>query len=750
MIQAKGKTWGLLLRVTAALTLIPVAQTGWGAMPQAHAAEPQKGGMTKDEAIQWAKKWVTIPNEYKLEHSSYLDERKEFFFGKPVWRLNWQKEQDGFISVTIDAATGSLLQFSHYGKEREKEASRRSISAEQALERAEQFLRRVAQKEEMEKLSKPNQYPETSLHSYPQAEEHAFSFTRVENGIPFLENGFRIVVGASGQIVDYQREWYEGRLPAAKTPISIEQAERLMAEKVKPSLAYARIHELAGDYGASENRYSLVYQYNERDAQLIDAVSGKPLNLLGEPVEQQVSAKALGTTVRAKQTDSNIITKEEAQKIAEQIIKKLPGSYRSDGSTGGGASTGPDGVTRRNWKFDFTPQGSPDKNPEPVVLRIGDRGELVEYRANDRFFHEEGRAFEKAVPWEQARDNAVKLVSRLFDDRLGEIYLIESTPSEESLKEIRERGRRYSIPFGWMKDGIPVTGLEFHVDVNPETGEVESLRVRDEEIQVGDLDAPAGKAIDADAAKKVEQEQKKLTLVYFLPQRWRFDIPSGKKEPLLVYRHIGDRGVVDAVTGKWVSFDQLRQKKTPQDIADHPAKEALLFAVNSELLTVKDGKLEPDKPLTRGEMAVMMARMSDRIEFHGRFRTFYDDEEESKPYLFADVDQKHPQYAAIQKCLQIGLIPKEGKRFEPDRAITRGEAAEFAVRLLGYEKLLSKQEIFVSPYQDVEKKLTPAAALAHAFGLFETKAASFEPGRPMTRAEAAQLLHTLQKTGDQE
>jgi hypothetical protein len=736
--------------LSAAISLTPVTMQGNGMMEKAYAAEQKQSGITQEEAIKSAQQWVTIPGDYKLEHSSFLDERREHYYGKAVWRLSWEKGRDGHIAVTIDAATGVLMEFSHYSKEREEGHSSQTVSTEQAVDIAQKFLQRVARKEELEKLSRPNEYGNTSPYFTSRLGEHAVIFTRMENGTPFLENGFRLIVGGDGRIFQFQREWYEGVLPDAKEAISLEQAEKLLEERLSPSLVYTRMDRLTGIYRQGNNHYQLVYRYNETDPQLLDAVKGTPLNVYGEPAGPSVQPKALGTTIRVKKESEKVITKEEAQKIAEELIKNLPGSYRSEGSRGSGASTGPDGIARRHWGFDFTPLHVAGEQVEPVELSISDRGKLFEYRANERaIYREDGRKIEKAVPWEQARENALKLVSSLLGDRLGEIYLIERQPSEAAIKEILERGGRYIIRFGWLKDGIPIEGAEFDVSVNPENGEVEWLRARDDDAQTP-VGSDTEKIIDKETAKKVEREQKKGLLAYYLPPLWKDDRMSEKREPLLVYRYVGDNGVVNAATGEWLSFDALQQKKNPQDIAEHPAKEALQFAINADLLTVTDGKVEPDKQLTRGEMAEMMARMSNQYEFHNRLRSS-DMDEETTPYVFTDVDQKHPLYSAIQKCVQVGLIAKEGKRFEPDRAITRVEAAEMAVRLLGYEELLQKQEIFVSPYLDVNKKMVPAVSLAYAYGLFPTTSAkAFEPDRSLTRAEAAQLMQILQKISKKE
>lgn len=70
-----------------------------------------------------------------------------------------------------------------------------------------------------------------------------------------MENGFRLIVGTDGEIVNYSREWYEGALPDAKEVIALEQADKLLAEKAKPSIVYSRMDRLTGDYDSGNKYY---------------------------------------------------------------------------------------------------------------------------------------------------------------------------------------------------------------------------------------------------------------------------------------------------------------------------------------------------------------------------------------------------------------------------------------------------------------------------------------------------------------
>ncbi|WP_243013909.1 S-layer homology domain-containing protein [Brevibacillus borstelensis] len=742
-MTSKKQSWKLAAGLTAAVltTSLPLSAGGLLAVGStAFAAEAKTGGMTKEEAVKKLQGYVSIPGDFKLERATYLDPERESFYDRPSWRLSWDDGKEGGIYATIDAKTGVLLDYSKYTEQREKGAGEASLEEEAALAKAKEFIKKVAPKDEQRKLSQPNEYKQLLPYYYSLGSEHTFAFTRVENEIPFLENGFQIVVSQDGEVVEYHRLWSDEALPDAKDVLGAAEAEKLLAERTSPSLVFVEKSSLTRQPLQDRSQYQLVYRYLESDPQFLDASSGKALNQRGEEAKESVF-KPLGSAVRKTDGEDRVITKEEAQKIADQVIKLLPGSYRSDGNRGSGSSTGPDGIERRNWSFDYTPLHTQEKNVEPVKLRISDRGELIEYSSKERGFRAEtGKKIEKAVSYEKASESAQQLVKTLLSDRLGEIYMIDRTPTEQQIEEQLERGQYYYIPFGWMKDGIPIEHAEFEVVVNPETGEAETLNLRGEGYPK--IESPTAAKIDREAAKKVEQEQQKVLLTYYQPQANYYRAAPDKQKPLLVYRYVGDRGMVDAVTGEWISLDKQLEKTKASDISDHPDREALQFAVRLGLFPVIDGKVEPDKEVTRGEMAVIASHLIERIEFHRSYSLSSD--EGRQPYRFDDVDPKHPLYGVVQKGVQTGLFAKKGSRFEPDRPITRAEVAEFVARLLGYGDLLDKTDIFSAPYGDVEKNAVPAIALVHAFGLLGEKGkADFKPNGTLTRAEAARLVQKL-------
>lgn len=741
-MSKQNRSWKIAAGVSSTIMLTSAftAYGMTGVTPVLYAAEQKAGELSEDEAIQKAQKWVTIPADYKQDRAMYLEAGRSPFDSRPSWRITWEKPKAGGIHVIIDAITGKLMQYYSYS-ERNEGLGEQKVSEEQALANAKQFLLRVTTEKERENLSNPNQFEPMIPYYADDSQVHVFSFTRLVNNTPFLENGFQLRVNRNGEIISFNREWYDGSLPSADQVISAVEATKELAKRAVPSLVYKQRSAITRSNATNGDPYMLVYHYDQTDPQLLDATTGEILNALGQPAEEG-RIKPLGTTISAP-VEEKIINQQEAEKIAQQLIKKLPGTYRFNGHVGGGGSTGPDGIERRNWRFEFTPVDQGEKPVEPVQLRVGDRGQLVEYTSRERsFLRESGRKWEKAVSWEQAEASAIQLVNIWFADRLGEIYLLPEKPSDTYVKNVLEKGGYYEVNFGWMKNGVPIENARFEVLINPETGIAESLNMWMDERPIIP-NAKTDEKVDAETAKKAEQEHRFVTLTYYQPLRGKMDDVSPAPKPLLVYRYVGDQGVIDARTGEWISFAEMRKKQAPTDIEKHPQKDALEWAVQMDFLSVTEGKLEPDKQVTRGEMAKMMARMTERIEFHYLSESSFDDEED-QPYHFADADQKHPLYAAIQKSVQFGLIAKEGNRFEPDRAITRAEAADMVARLLGYADLLNKPEIFASAYQDVQKKQLPAVALVHAHALLSGKTSTaFEPNASLTRADAAQLMKAL-------
>ncbi|WP_429842182.1 YcdB/YcdC domain-containing protein [Brevibacillus sp. FIR094] len=553
-------SWGLSLGVTSSILMTSVfASVGGGSLtPVVHAAEKT---LSQDEAIKQAQKWVTIPEDYKLEEAMLIDQKEDYILmGKAFWNLSWETTKGGRIILRLDAVSGQLLRYDFLEGSKEG-SSKTELLEQQAIEVATQFLDKVTTDEERSRLSKPNEFRTPETTDYFNGQERNIRFTRVENGIPFLHNGYLLTVGSNGDVIRFRREWFDGKLPDASKVMNSAEAAKKWEEEASPSLLYKNLGWITNKYQQDLPSNQLVYSFQDEDPQLVEATTGKILNKYGMAASEK-KIKPLGTSLSKKSSEKKLITADEAQKVAEQYMKRFTDNYRSDGISSRGRKEGLNGVTINNWRFDFAVQQGEGNNDNKLVrLRMNDRGDLLQYAV--KYESSLNEASKKMmITWKQAEESAIKLVQTLLADQLGEIYLIEEEPSEETLKSYWEMGQMYEVQFGILRDGIPIENAGILVDVNLETGEAETMNkyIEWEDEKVYEKIA---KFIDVQVAKKTVQENNKLQLTYYLSLP---EMKSDKQpEPLLVYHYIGDEGVVKADSGEWYNFREAQKKPEPRD-----------------------------------------------------------------------------------------------------------------------------------------------------------------------------------------
>ncbi|WP_244297113.1 YcdB/YcdC domain-containing protein [Brevibacillus antibioticus] len=552
----RTKSYGLSLGVSSTLLMTTVFAPVGGEIltPAVHAAEKT---LSEKEAIVLAQKQLTMLSEYKFRDAQFVD-GIEMLWGKSIWYTRWDKENGGSLGVQQDATSGKIWKYERLGEEQDLDANQKKLTEDQAFQVATQFVKQVATEEEQSRLSKPNEYPDSDIFYTRDRQGINVNFTRIENGVPFLENGFRLIVGNDGEVIYFERRWSEGKLPDASKVIKIAEAEKKWDEGAFPTFLYK---EMASVSRKESEPYQLVYEFQRIDPQYVDAITGKMLDTYGQ-VAKERKIQPLGKTVPPSTAERKLITKDEAQKIAEQQLKKLPGTYRSNGKSSE-SSEGYDENEIKSWYFEFVSQPEEGGKSDTVKIGINDRGHLVHYSVNAKIrFNEESKKIEKGITWEQAQESARKLVQTFYSDQLGIIYAVDYAPSEERIKEIWENDEPYEIEYGYLINGVPVVDTIFQVNVDAETGEVVDLYNHLYNLgPSGDSSLPKNEAgIDLNTAKKVVKENKKLMLTYFHPKvNGSFGRDKMLEQPLLVYRYVGEKGIVTA-DGKWHSSTKERKQ----------------------------------------------------------------------------------------------------------------------------------------------------------------------------------------------
>nr|WP_216675845.1 YcdB/YcdC domain-containing protein [Brevibacillus sp. HB1.3] len=536
------------------MTTTVFASAGGGILtPVVHAAEKT---LSEKEAIALAQKQLKILGEYKHKDAEFVD-GIEMLWGKSIWYTSWDKENGGSLGVQQDATSGKIWKYEYLGEEQDLDANQKKLTEDQAFQVATQFLKQVATEEERSRLSKPNEYPDSDIFYTRDRQGINVNFTRIENGVPFLENGFRLIVGNDGEVIYFERRWSEGKLPAASKVIEITEAEKKWDEGAFPTF----LNKDMGSVSRKESEpYQLVYEFLSNDPQFVDAITGKMLDSYGQ-VAKERKIQPLGKTVPPSTAERKLITKDEAQKIAEQQLKKLPGTYLSSGRISESGSES----DRKVWFFEFTSQPGEGKKSDTVKIGIDDSGYFVQYNVNQKTrFREESKKIEKGITWEQAQETARKLVQTFYSDQLGIIYAVDYAPSEQRIKEIWENDEPFEIEFGYLINGVPAGDSSiFQVNVDAETGDVVDLYNHYYKLGPSGASSLPQKnedAIDLNAAKKVVKENKKLMLTYFHPKvRGSNGLMKMLEQPLLVYRYVGENGFVTA-DGKWHSFTKERKQ----------------------------------------------------------------------------------------------------------------------------------------------------------------------------------------------
>ncbi|UED76410.1 YcdB/YcdC domain-containing protein [Brevibacillus sp. DP1.3A] len=547
-------SWGLSLGVSSTLLMTTVfAPVGGGNLaPVVHAAEKT---LSEKEAIALAQKQLKILGEYNLRDAQFVD-GIEMLWGKSIWYTRWNKENGRSFGVQQDATSGEIWKYEYIGEERDLDANQKKLTEDQAFQVATQFLKQVATEEERSRLSKPNEYPDSDIF-YKRAKPGIdVNFTRIENGIPFLENGFRLIVGYDGEVIYFERRWSEGKLPDASKVIEITEAEKKWDEGAFPTFWYKN---MASSFRKEPESYQLVYEFQRIDPQVVDAITGKMLDSYGQ-VAKERKIEPLGKTIPPATTERKLITKDEAQKIAEQHIKKLPGIYNLNGKINESSSES----DKKSWLFEYVLQTGDGKKSDTVHIIIDDSGCFVYFGLNAKIrFKEASKKIEKGITWSEAQESARKFVQTFYPDQVGKIYAVDYVPREKRIKEIWENDEPYEIEFGYLINGIPVDDTIFQVDVDAESGEVVDLyNYEYNDVPWGDSSLPPKneEVIDLNTAKKVVKDNKKLMLTYFQPKvDGNYGIEKMLEQPLLVYRYIGEKGLVTA-DGKWHSFTRERKQ----------------------------------------------------------------------------------------------------------------------------------------------------------------------------------------------
>ena len=228
-------------------------------------AQGENVPVSLEQAIRTARANLSIPPECTVFSSGFEQ-------GPPgsFWQLNWLSPRGlRNVSVNVDAGTGEIVSFHSFRGGGEPTGRLPRYTREEMRPVAEALVKKLA----------PQKWGVLRLEAAPgrswDLSQHTFIYVRYVNGIPFPENGVRVVVdGNTKEVVEYTLNWTaEAAFPVAKGMLPREEALRRYREQVQPHLQY---FVPVAPENPERQRPHLVYSLEPGEL-AVDAFTGKVL-----------------------------------------------------------------------------------------------------------------------------------------------------------------------------------------------------------------------------------------------------------------------------------------------------------------------------------------------------------------------------------------------------------------------------------------------------------------------------------------
>ncbi|HHY67491.1 MAG TPA: hypothetical protein GX517_09910 [Alicyclobacillus sp.] len=674
--------------------------------------------------------------------------------GRRRWNLSWQTPpfQGGpgdSYNASVDADSGAILSYQHWkGKD---QAFPPTVTQEQARETALDLVKKLQPVESQQITAWPVQQavgPQGLL-------GFVFAFARVQDGVPFPSNGFRVMISPDGQVSSYDFVWSTNVLfPGSKPALGEGQAQATLANTLRVSAHY--IPDPSKWAGVAQVR--MVYQANVAASTITPGLGYAPVGpmVLDASSAQWIDGNGNSLSVPDAPTPTPLMpggpevptffSKPLDESAAERIARSLSELSTSATLVTSNLNDGGRGQ-HPTWTFTFT-------EPDNTSVNVGVdamSGEVVSFNTGRPIpMNEKSAAGPPAVTADQARRVALDFLKRVLPNRIGALAVPENQPEDGPILFNKSMAGPM-IPAGPaivkppIAQNYVVNALHLHhgviddlsnvsVSVDKTTGQVTNYYARFADDPGMGINYPEGQPKPSEQARQAYLNAIHMTLAYVQLMQPN----SGEPGPVrLVYLPVSDAPLIgwDALTGQWIQpFGAQPGNVNLDEIRGHWAEKELSALFQAGIMQPVNGKIAPDQPITRGDfVAALMRAVSP-----------YGGPIPDMP-SFEDVPSNHPDYPYIEWALQRGWIDA-GKQFHPDEPLTRIAMADILVREQGYQDLTKVTGIFQNPYSDMsgrsDRELADAAVVT-GLGLMRGSDGKFLPDDPASRAQAAVVLYRL-------
>jgi len=756
------------------------APGGASAATSASASEAQtQVNISKEKALELIQSYITIPAGFKLQSANLNDYPDVTGNVSAIWNFSYIRQVDdqylGDIYVSIDAMNGRLLDY-HYNNNdpAQKPSYPPKVNYQEAKTIAETWVATIhpQQKAHIRYNVRQEEQTLTPLSSYQQ---YDVRFDRVENGVPFANDGVSVTVNGNGEVTGYSFHWDdEMKFEPTGELLGTDKAAALFREKARVVPVYQTPYD-------SKDKSKLYVAYT-MDTLALKASTGE---LWGQAegaeaagYDQPLSDQPLGD----KPAGGLKLSKEEALARVTAAFP-IPAGYKLTNASYSEYPSGYSDATESVWNFNWTqPENSDDKQTKRIAVDTvmasvnSGTGEVTGFTNFKNYWTDADHPVVANVSLDSAQQKAIDAVKKLVPYYADQLVL--EAPLQMDLDAETLKGtHNWNFNFQRVIDGVLAGYEAVNVAIDRETGELVNYS-----NGLSDRAYPAQKPqlLALDDAKERLFSQYDIELGYIAPdpsnrpmvkggiaeQKMNLMIASGElppttgsggdsvREAKLVYslvpKYVHDSFFLDAETGEWrdaANGETLTlEKPRATDIEGHWAQNELQLMLDYRALDVVDDKVSPNAAITKGELIKMLVIAMNG----GRSGIQYSADRAAS---FADVKAGSPYFAYVENAVDRGLLDP-GASFNPQAHMTREEVASLIVKALGYKELAGYKAIFNDSFADAsELGSVGEVAIVTGLEIMTLTDGRFNGKQEVTRAQAAtafyRFLEKRAELGDQ-
>jgi hypothetical protein len=665
-----------------------------------------------------------------------------------VWNLDLSyktsNSTSGF-SATVDGVSGEVLSvyLPTIILERLGKTSNKLVNDKEAEAIAKQWLSAHLKSTDYAGLHEVTYYMNTQTPSLFAPEGYNFFYTIWVNDLPSDIETINISVSRSGEVLSYNRSKTPAKYPSATPTLSQSEIDKKYNDSFDVTLAY--LPESLYSTSSQQKKYFLGYTPLESNGYSLDANTGKPLDNLNGDIEQlslldkkidlpQSGGKYIPSSKSVSADDAVTLITSKIGVPKEYIIQSEQTQSKWDDPK--------TKVWSLHWKHTNNSMYS-DVSAEVNVktgqvyrynnsIIYGSQGEIPSYPASG-----------PTLTDNQLQQKAIKLVTSLVSNAPDEYKLAYISTPNAKVKQ-----PTYTYRFLRYTDGIAISNDQVQVVLKAD-GSVQNFNV-EESADLTTLPQNSKPMISKEEARNLYLSKLKLQLKYsHLGGMWsgNAEIPDSIK---LVYAPGWSESTLgnvwlDAQSGKWRTtyYGPVSTTTTEaKDIQNHPSEKSLVEILKHGILIPDEqGNIQPDAAIKTGDWMNMSARaVYPSLDSMNRG---------GSETLQGGLTSESPYYNALQSFIELGWMDYNANTTLTstlDKVLTRDELAVSLVSILQYEKLSHYYTELsdvpgVSDASAISHK--GAVAIAMKLGLLPAVDGKFLPDRPVTRAEASEVLLRL-------